>query len=282
MINVDHVKKSYGPFHLDVSFQVDDGCIMGLIGRNGSGKTTTFKAILDLITIDGGTIEINGQPSHPLSLPTKSSLGVVMADSGFNSAFHLSDIDQFCHTVYPKWDHHYFHDFITTYQLPWHKPISQFSTGMNVLVKLAVALSHGATTLILDEPTSGLDVIARNAIIDRIRQFMALDPTNSVLISSHISSDLSTLVDRIALIDQGSIIFTSDIDTLDDAYGIIKVDKTSFDAYGLNQYPHQQTPWGYMVLTTDRQSMIRSHPDWIIEKATIDDLMVLLVGKEEK
>ena len=281
MIQINSLTKNYGSFHLNVSFDVCDGEVVAMIGRNGSGKTTTFKALLGLTIADGGQVHINGKDAWHLCHEDKSSIGVVMADAGFNGVMRLSDIETIMASAYPKWNKDQFYGFATTYNLPMNKPLSTFSTGMKVLAKLDMALSIGATTLILDEPTSGLDVIARNEILDILRDFMAQSEHHSILISSHISSDLATLADRILLIDQGKIIFDITMNALDESYGVIKLADDDYPHSGLTNAPSLKTPWGKMVLTTDREAIRRSHPDWIIEKATLDQLMMILVGKEE-
>lgn len=281
MIQINQLKKNYGSFALDVSFDVGDGEVVAIIGRNGSGKTTTFKSLLGLTKADHGSVMINGKDAWHLCPMDKASIGVVMADVGFNGCLTLKDIEKICGSAYPNWDHDHFIGFANQYGLTMDKPMSSFSTGMKVLAKLDMALSIGATTLILDEPTAGLDVVARNEILDILRQFMADGVNHSILISSHIASDLESLADRILLIDQGKIIFETTMDQLDSDYGVIKISNEDYQSSNLNDAPSYATPWGWMVLTNDRKKMQALHPNWIIEKATLDHLMLLMVGKEE-
>ena len=281
MIQINSLKKSYGDFHLDVSFDVNDGEVVAIIGRNGSGKTTTFKSLLGLTIADSGSVMINGKDAWHLCPSDKASLGVVMADAGFNGVLRLTDIDKICRGAYPNWNKDHFHGFANRYDLPMDKPISSFSTGMKVLAKLDMALSIGATTLILDEPTSELDVVARNQILDILRDYMADGENHSILISSHIVSDLSALADRILLIDNGKIIFDTTMEALDSDYGVIKLSDGDYQTSGLTNAPCCKAPWGWMVLTNNRSMIQSDHPDWIIEKATLDQLMLILVGKEE-
>ncbi len=281
MIQINSLTKNYGSFHLNVSFDVCDGEVVAMIGRNGSGKTTTFKALLGLTIADGGQVHINGKDAWHLCHEDKSSIGVVMGDAGFNKVMRLKDIERIMASAYPKWNREHFLGFATKYNLAMDKPLSTFSTGMNVLAKLDMALSIGATTLILDEPTAGLDVVARTKILDILRDFMAEGENHSILISSHISSDLATLADRILLIDQGKIIFETTMNALDESYGVIKFTDQDYATSGFTNEPSLKTPWGTMVLTNDREDIRTKHPDWIIEKTTLDQLMMILVGKEE-
>lgn len=197
MLKIEHLKKSYESFSLDCSLEVKKGHVTGLIGQNGAGKSTTFKAILGLISFDSGTINILGKSLQDFTAKDKQDLGVVLSDSGFSGYLTINDIIPIIDNLYQNFDKSFFIEQVKKFQLPRNKRIKDFSTGMKAKVKVLVAVSHNAKLLILDEPTAGLDVIARDELLEMLRDFIEKDEERSILISSHISSDLETLCDTI-------------------------------------------------------------------------------------
>lgn len=210
------------------------GCVTGLIGQNGAGKSTTFKAILGLISTDGGNITILGKDRKDFTAKDKEELGVVLSDSGFSGYLKIKDIIPILQNMYSKFDKSLFIEQVQKFQLPMNKQIKEFSTGMKAKLKVLVAISHNAKLLILDEPTAGLDVIARDELLEMLREFLEKDEERSILISSHISSDLESLCDDLYMIHDGKIILHEDTDVLLSDYALLKVDAEQYSNCSLN------------------------------------------------
>lgn len=281
MLRIGHLKKNYGSFSLDCSLEVGRGCITGLIGRNGAGKSTTFKAILGLISFESGTVNILGKDINDLDNMDKQELGVVLSDSGFSGYLTINDIIPVLKNLYKKFDKVFFMEQLEKLQLPLNKKIKKFSTGMKAKLKVLVAVSHNAKLLILDEPTAGLDVIARDELLELLREFMEEDEERSILISSHISSDLEGLCDDIYMIDNGRIIMHEDTDILLSGYALIKA--------GAEQYKDldkqyilrvKKEGYGYNCLTNQRQYYIDNYPGLAIEKGSIDEVITMMAKGE--
>lgn len=278
MLELKNITKKYNDFELNCSLKINKGYITGLIGQNGAGKTTVFKAILDLIQIDSGTIQILSYDQKRFS---REDIGVVLADTGFSEYLRIKDIISILDNIYTKFDKETFINRCTHFCLPLNKKIKEFSTGMKAKLKILIALSHQANLLILDEPTAGLDVLARDEILNLIREFMEEDENRSVLISSHISSDLENLCDDIYMIEQGKIILHEDNDTLLSQYGILKVDDKQY--HDLDKSYILKTKkefFGYCCLTNQKQFYIENYPEVIVEKNSIDELFTMMIRGE--
>lgn len=280
MLKVKHLKKNYASFSLDCSLEVKPGYVTGLIGQNGAGKSTTFKAILGLIQCDGGSIEIFGQST--LNEEDKQLLGVVLSDSGFSGYLTISDIIPILENLYKQFDKSFFLHMVNQFELPKNKKIKEFSTGMKAKLKVIVAMSHQAKLLILDEPTAGLDVIARDELLDMMRDYMAEDDQRAILISSHISSDLETLCDDVYMIHNGQVIMHEDTDVLLSEYGLLKVDDQQFEqldkAYILK---YKKESYGYSCLTHQKQYYRENYPNIVLENSHIDDVMTMMIRGEK-
>ena len=172
MLKIEHVRKNYDTFSLDCSLEVPQGCVTGLIGQNGAGKTTTFKALLGLISIDGGSIQIFDKNLQEFQVQDKQKLGVVLSDSGFSGYLTVDDIIPVLTHLYDSFDQSFFLQHLQKFGLPRSKKIREFSTGMKAKLKVLAAISHNPRLLILDEPTAGLDVVARDELLDMLRTFM--------------------------------------------------------------------------------------------------------------
>ena len=280
MLKVKHLKKNYASFSLDCSLEVKPGYVTGLIGQNGAGKSTTFKAILGLIQCDGGSIEIFGQST--LNEEDKQLLGVVLSDSGFSGYLTISDIIPILENLYKRFDKSFFLRMVNQFELPKNKKIKEFSTGMKAKLKIIVAMSHQAQLLILDEPTAGLDVIARDELLDMMRDYMAKDDQRAILISSHISSDLETLCDDVYMIHDGQVIMHEDTDVLLSEYALLKVDDQQFEqldkAYILK---YKKESYGYSCLTHQKQYYRENYPNIVLENSHIDDVMTMMIRGEK-
>lgn len=278
MLKTENLKKHYENFSLDCSMQVFPGCITGLIGQNGAGKSTAFKAVLGLIASDSGTVSIFGKDIKSFTAADKENLGVVLADSGFSGYLTINDIIHIQKNLYTNFNETFFRAQTDKFQLPPNKKIKDFSTGMKAKLKVLVAISHEAKLLILDEPTAGLDVIARDELLEMLREFMAADESRSILISSHISTDLESLCDDIYMIHDGKIILHEDTDVLLSDYALLKVDETQYKsldkAFILRS---KREPYGYSCLTNQKQYYAENYPEIVIEKGSVDELITMMI-----
>lgn len=282
MLKLEHVRKDYKNFTLDCSLEVKPGCVTGLIGQNGAGKSTTFKSILGLIRIDGGTVEILGKDVKYFSAEDRQQLGVVLSDSGFSAYLTAGDLIPVLDSLYDKFDKAYFLAQAEKFHLPLDKKIKEFSTGMKAKLKVLAAISHEAKLLILDEPTAGLDVVARDELLDMLREYMEQEESRSILISSHISSDLETLCDDLYMIHEGKIILHEDTDVLLSDYALLKVDEKQYESLD-KQYllRVRKENYGYSCLTSQKQFYLENYPQVAVEKGNIDELITMFIrGKE--
>ena len=277
MLKISHLQKHYRGFSLDCSMEVQPGMITGLIGRNGSGKSTTFKALLGLIHPDGGEIEVFGKKAEELKPEDKQKLGVVFADSGFSMYLTAAGVANIMKSIYPDFDRDEFLQQCRRFNLPTDKKIKEFSTGMKAKFKVLAALSHKAELLILDEPTVGLDVIARDEVLNMLREYMEENESSSILISSHISSDLESLCDNFYMIHAGKIILHEDTDVLLSDYAVLKVSEEEYEKLD-QQYliKIRKEAYGYRCLTNQKQFYMENYPDVVIENGKIDDLVVMM------
>lgn len=281
MLKMDHVTKKYGGFTLDCTMEVRKGCVTGLIGKNGAGKSTAFKAVLGLIRTDGGSIELLGTPIQQFSGKDRQRIGVALSDSGFSSYLSVRDIAAILKNLYDGFDDRVFLEKCQQSDLPLNKKLKEFSTGMKAKLKVLVAVNHGASLLILDEPTVGLDVVARDEILEMLRDYMEQDADRSILISSHISSDLETLCDDLYMIDHGQILLHEETDVLLSDYALLKLGKEQYEKVDRRYLlQKREAPYGYACLTNQKQFYMDNYPDIVIEKGGIDDLITMMVGGE--
>lgn len=282
MLKIKDLKKSYDLFQLDVSFEIPRGCITGLIGANGAGKSTIFKGILDLISIDGGTIEIFGKDYKTLSKKEKEKQGVVLAESGFSGFLTVQDVAKILENMYSQFDKAMFFDYCKRYQLPLKKQIKEFSTGMKAKLKILTAISHKAEFLLLDEPTTGLDVLAREDLLSMLREYMEENENRTILISSHISTDLEGLCDDLYMIDNGKVVLHEEIDTLLGQYGLLKISSEQYDTLDKNYLLRKKREsWGYACLTNQKQFYLENYPSYTIEKGSIDEVITMMIKGEK-
>lgn len=279
---LDNVKKKYKTFELNMNMTLEPGTITGLIGRNGAGKSTTFKAILGLIKLTDGKVLIDGKEPKDLKAADKENIGVVLSDSGFSGYMTVKDVIATMSAMYKKFDKADFIAKCEHFSIPLNQKIKEFSTGMKAKLKVLLAMSHGAKLLILDEPTSGLDVVVRNEILDLLREYME-DEENSILISSHISSDLEGLCDDVYFIENGQIIMHEETDTLMDAYGILKVTPEQYEKLEKEYIIcMKKDKYGCTCLTNQKQYFVENHPDIVIEKSEIDEIITLMLSDRKE
>ena len=281
MVIVDHLEKNYKDFHLGLSMEIADGMITGIIGKNGAGKSTTIKSILGLVKPDRGKVLVFGKNANALTAKEKEDIGVAFSDSGFSMYLTVKDVTCILKKMYEKFDETAFVHQCGKLGLPMDKQIKNFSTGMKAKLRVLVAISHGAKLLILDEPTAGLDVEARNEILDMLREYMSEDEKRSILISSHISSDLEGLCDDLYLIHDGKVILHEDTDRILAEYAVLKMDEKDYAALD-KQYilKTKKESFGYICLTDQKKFYMENHPRMVVEKASIDDLILVMTGEK--
>lgn len=281
MLKFAGVKKQYGSFVLDVSMEVKPGMVTGLIGANGAGKSTTFKAALNLIPTDGGEIRLFGKNVETLTPQDKEKLGVVLSDSGFSDWLTVNDVAVVLDAMYRDFSKEEFLWRCGEFGLPFKKKIRDFSTGMKAKLKLLVAISHEAKLLILDEPTAGLDVVGREELLALLQDYLGEQEERSVLISSHIASDLEKFCDDIYMIHDGKIILHEETDVLLGSYGILKVDGSQYEKMDKSAILcRKKEEFGYCLLTDSRQFYQENEPGLIVEKCGIDDVILLMTKGE--
>lgn len=278
MLTINQLQKNYDAFRLNCTLEVHSGCITGLVGANGSGKSTTFKSILGLIHPDSGEIKVFDKDAASLSVHEKEKIGVVLSDSGFSGWLSIKDVISIMKHMYPTFDRNTFVARCGKFQLPFDKKIKEFSTGMKAKLKILTALSHQADLLILDEPTAGLDVIARDELLDLLREYMEEDDSRSILISSHISSDLEGLCDDLYMIHDGHIVLHEDTDVLLTEYGLLKVSAPQYEKLD-KQYllRVKKESYGCSCLTAEKSFYEENYPDIAIEKGNIDEMITMMV-----
>lgn len=279
MLKIDHLQKQYGNFSLDCSLEVKAGCITGLIGQNGAGKSTTFKSVLGLIAKDSGTISLLGKEIETFSARNRENLGVVLSDSGFSGYLTPRDYLPVLKEMYHNFQEDYWKEQLQKLKLPLDKKIKDFSTGMKAKFKILTALSHQAKLLILDEPTAGLDVVARDEILEMLRNYMEAEEERAILISSHISSDLETLCDDIYMIHNGQMILHEDTDILLADYALLKVSKQQYQELDSRYLLKvKKEPFGFSCLTNQKQYFRENYPQIVMENGSIDKIIVMMIG----
>ena len=276
---ISGLTKTYKDFMLNgVSFSVPCGSIVGLIGENGAGKSTTINAVLGLIQKEAGSICVLGK--EQLDNEIKEQIGVVFDGNNYPEIFSARKLNRVMKDIYHSWEEHTFLNLLKKFSLPTDKPIKQFSKGMKMKLAIAVALSHNSKLLILDEATSGLDPVIRDDILDILLDF-AQDETHSILISSHITTDLEKIADYIVFIHEGQVVFSKPKDELIEQYGIIKCGAAQFEALDQSDIiVYRKMDYEWQALVADRAAMKKKYPKALIDSASIDEIMLLYVKGE--
>lgn len=276
MVKLNSVKKNYKDFQLDCSMEIKKGQITGLVGRNGAGKSTTFKAMLGLIKADEGSIEIFGKSPDRLTVKDRQKIGVVMSDTGFRGALTINDLAAILKGFYSDFSVGDFKEMCRRFELPLNKKLAKFSTGMNRKLHILAAISHNAQLLILDEPTAGLDAIVRDEILGMLRGYME-SGERSIVISSHISSDLERLCDDLYMIEKGKIVLHEDMDIILDEYGLLKLTPEQYGKIDKKYIiKSKQESFGYECLTNKTRFYRENYPDVVIERGNIDEVIINL------
>lgn len=280
ILEVRNLTKQYADFTLDhVSFSIPKGTIMGLIGENGAGKSTTINAILDLIHKDDGTVTFWGQELSSAK-QLKEDIGVVFDGINFYETLTAAKVGKISQTAYKQWEDRLYREYLNRFQLPADKEIKTFSKGMKMKLCIAVALSHKPKLLILDEATSGLDPVMRDDILDVFLEFVQ-DEEHSILISSHITTDLEKVADSITFIHQGKVLFCKAKDELRYQYGIIRCGAAAFDEIDKSEIlAYRKEDYQWNVLVADKEKARRRYKNAVVDDAAIDDILLLYVKGE--
>lgn len=271
--------KHYEDFSLEnLDLTVSTGTIVGFVGENGAGKTTTLKAIFGAIRTDGGSIEVLGC-TDPNRLD-KSQIGVVMEDSFFYETLTPRQVNSIMKSLQPGWDSAEFARLLHDYQLPEKKLIKDMSKGMRMKFRLATALAHKPKLLILDEATSGLDPVVRGEVLDYLRDYIQ-DENHSVLMSSHITSDLEKVADSIAYLHKGRLLFQMDRDELLEKYGVLRCSPEQLEVLDNRlKVATRKTGFTCETLVNDAVAARRALPDTVIDRASIEDIMQFYTGRD--
>lgn len=281
LVEMKHVKKHYRDFSLDCSLQLKEGCITGLIGANGAGKSTAFKAILGLIRPEEGEITVLGERGGNLTGKTKEEIGVVLPESTFSRYLKVKQIVPVMKELYSRFDREYFQEQCRRFSIPEDKILKEFSTGMLAKLKILLALSYRPRILILDEPTAGLDVLTRDEILSVFREYMEESEERGIFISSHISSDLEGLCDDMYMIDQGKIVMYEETDVLLDEYGILKVSADEYRELDKSfLLKRKKENFGYSCLTKEKHYYMENYPSAVVEKCSLDEVISIMVKGE--
>ena len=275
-ILVQDLCKQFDEFLLDhVSFQVPKGRIVGFIGENGAGKSTTINLILDELKKDNGQIQIFGREHTSSSV--KEDIGVVFDECNFHDVFNVSDIEKILSGVYKSWDSSLYRQYLKKFKIPEKKQIGSFSKGMKMKLSIICAMAHKPKLLILDEATTGLDPVVRDEMLDLFLEFIQ-DEECSIFFSSHITSDIQKIADYVILIHQGKIIFEEQKDDLVYHFGIVKCGREKFASISPDDYIiHRITNVSVECLVRDKEAIKRKYKDIVVDNATLEDIMLFYI-----
>ncbi|OON98700.1 MAG: ABC transporter [Epulopiscium sp. Nele67-Bin004] len=274
-LEVKDLRKTYkqSSFELkSVNIKLPKGCIMGFVGKNGAGKTTTIKAILDVIQKDSGTIKVFGEDVENIAV--KENIAVVFDGISFMSDLTPNKLQNVLSDIYSNWNEATYKKLLEKLDIPPTQKIKTLSRGMMMKLSIVIALSHNAKLLILDEPTAGLDPVVREEVLDLLLEFMQ-DEDNSILMSSHISSDLEKIADYIMFIDDGQIIMCEEKDKLIYEFGIARMKQADFEKID-NYVASRKRGLQIEVLIDNKKQFCKQYPDIIVDNVTIDEMLPLL------
>ena len=275
-ILVKDLCKRFDDFFLDhVSFQVPKGRIVGFIGENGAGKSTTINLILNELKRDGGQIQLFGLENTVSSV--REEIGVVFDVCCFHDVLSTSDIEKILSGVYKSWDGRLYRQYLKKFKIPEKRPVGSFSRGMKMKLSIICALAHRPKLLILDEATTGLDPVVRDEILGLFLEFIQ-DEECSIFFSSHITSDIQKIADYVILIHQGKIIFEESKDDLIYNFGIIRCGKEKFASISPEDYIiHRVTNVSVECLVRDKEAVRHKYRDLVVDNATLEDIMLFYI-----
>ena len=280
LVQLDHVIKKYGSFTLELNMQIPENRIIGLIGANGAGKSTTFKLMIGLIRPDQGNAEVFGRNAADLGAEEKQKIGVVFSDSGFSEYLRVQQLIPVMKRFYPDFQEKEFRKRCERFKIPLNKQIKDFSTGMKAKLNVLLALSHDSRLLLLDEPTAGLDVVAREELLDLLREYMEI-LDRSIVISSHISGDLEHFCDNLYMIHEGKIVLHEETDHILEDYGFLKISEQEYENLDKEYLLRvRKEHFGYSCLTDQKNYYLENYPGIVVEKGSVDEVISMLVKGE--
>lgn len=282
-IEISGLVKKYDGFTLGpISFSLPKGSIMGFIGQNGAGKSTTIRSLLGIIHYDEGELRLLGKDIKNDKADIREDIAAVFDELPFNDTLTAASLEKIFKGVYKNWDSDRFYHYLERFELPKKKKCGRFSKGMKMKLQIAVALSHKAKLLIMDEATSGLDPVVRNEILDIFYEYLK-DGEASILMSSHITSDLDKIADQVTFIDHGKVFLTGEKDLILDEHAIIKCSKKDyFEIEPADFISARVTDFGVDILVPDRAAAEKKYPGLLIEKVSLEDVMLFYVNKDKK
>lgn len=282
-IEIDGITKRYDGFTLDnVSFNVARGSIMGFIGQNGAGKSTTINTILNIIKPDEGSVRIFGLDNQKDELAIKEDISAVFDELPFQDSLNANAVNIILREVFGKWSSETYFEYLDRFQLPRKKKFGQFSKGMKMKLQIAVALSHGAKLLVMDEATTGLDPVVRNEILDIFLEYLQ-DEQNSILMSSHITTDLEKVADSVTFIDRGRVLLTGYKDDVLASHGMLRCTKKDMADIAPEDYVSARVnDFGAELMVSDRSRAAKKYSGAMIEPTTLEEIMLFYVNRDKK
>ena len=281
-IEIKGLCKSYPGFSLDhLDLTLPGGTILGLIGDNGAGKSTTIKCILDLVHPECGSISVWGKDPHINNREVLSQIGVVFDECLFPGEFYTRDLEKTLAPCYKDWDKELFAHYLKKFTLPHDKKIKDFSRGMKMKLSLAAALAHRPRLLLLDEATAGLDPVVRSDILDEFQAFVK-DEDHAILLSSHITSDIEQAADYVTYLHGGKVALSGAKDEILDSYGRVGCTAQQLEALEPGEALRvRRGEFGCELLVPDRAAFAKKHPDFVVDKPTLDEIMVFFGRGDE-
>ncbi len=282
LLEVKGLVKNYPGFRLEMDLVVPRGSIMGLVGANGAGKSTTMRLILGLARPEGGTLQVLGCPDLNKAPALREEIGVVFDECSFPESLTPPQLGSVLGRLHPRWDQSLWKDLLERLELPNKKAINKFSRGMKMKLSIAAALSHRPRLLLMDEPTGGLDPMVRGEVLDLFQDFIQ-DEDHGILFSSHITSDLEKVADYITFVDKGQALLVEEKDTLVEVYGVLKgpaagMDRVApGDAIGLTATPH-----GFEGLVRDKAEAAKRYPDFVVDRANLEEIILFLTRESRE
>lgn len=282
-IEIRDLTKKYDGFTLDnISFDVPRGSIMGFIGQNGAGKTTTIRLMLNLIKKDSGSIKMLGLDNTENEREIKSMISAVFDELPFHEALNADQLSVIMSGLYKSWDKKTYLSYLERFALPRKKRFGEFSKGMKMKVQIAAALSHGAKLLIMDEATTGLDPVVRNEILDIFLEYLQ-DESNSIFLSSHITTDLEKIADSVTFIDKGRILLSGNKDEIVENHGMIKCTNSQYKEIAPEDVISARlTDFGAEVMVSGKEKIEKKYSGLTIDNTTLEEIMLFYVRRKTK
>ena len=282
-IEIKGITKRYDGFTLDdLSFNVPKGSIMGFVGQNGAGKSTTINTILNIIRPDEGSVSVFGLDNIKDENEIKKNIAAVFDELPFHETLNAKNLNSILKRIFDEWSSETFFNYLDRFSLPSKKKFGQFSKGMKMKLQIAAALSHNAKLLIMDEATTGLDPVVRNEILDIFLEYLQ-NEEHSILMSSHITSDLEKIADSVTFIDKGKLLITGYKDDVLDSHGILKCSRSDYESIDKNDIISARiTEFGVEALVSDKAECLKKYSGAVIDPAALDDIMVYYVNRNKK